>query len=151
MLSNHAFKAFDLGFLSIFLLQSYVCSYIKVIESYISLYLTITPSIGLKNKQMNISGLNYNAFRLAYIYLLRCERKILYSTRVRSTNCSNRSSCCYTRGTGWQQQSFSPLNYSYSMRLTPMLTSPSWPNGYGIGLLSRGLWVRVPSRVIFLT
>ena len=32
MLLNHALKAFDFEFLSTFLLQSYVCSYIKVTE-----------------------------------------------------------------------------------------------------------------------
>ena len=26
--------------------------------------------------------------------------------------------------------------------------APLWPNGYGIGLLSQGLWVRVPSGVM---
>ena len=31
------------------------------------------------------------------------------------------------------------------------VTQPPWPNGYGIGLLSRGLWVRVPPGVtVFL-
>ena len=37
----------------------------------------------------------------------------------------------------------------YSKAAADTNKQPSWPNGYGIGLLSRGLRVRVPPRVHF--